>query len=453
MHILFVHQNYPAQFGHLARSLQDRFGWQCSFLTQREGVEDSVSRMLTYRPKGGATRRTSYLTRTFENSVGHAAGVYLACRRLTDLKPDLIVGHSGFGSTVFLRELFPCPIVNYFEYFYRPHGSDLDFRPEFPPKEADVLRSYCRNAMVLLDLENCDAGYSPTHWQKSLFPSGYQSKIEVLFDGVDTNFWRRRSPLPRELFGRTISPDVKIVTYVSRGLEALRGFDIFLRLAKRVYERYPNVLFVVVGTERSYYGGDKKYIQEESFKAHALKQDEYNLSKFLFTGRIAPAHLANLLSLSDAHVYLTAPFVPSWSLFNAMACGCPIVASDVPPVVEIVQDGVHGRLANFYDVPALAEHVLELLRNPATAREFGDAARRTVEERYALDVTLPRTAQFLERVANRHGTAAPLAAGLDDVPREPPHDDETNGNEPLAPKTIPTAESPRRSRTKHRPTP
>ena len=168
MHILFVHQNYPAQFGHIARYLVKHHGFQCTFVSLKPaGIGDGIRR-IQYSPQGGATARTHYCTRTFENATAHAHGVYQACRQHPTLRPDLVVGHSGFGSTLFLRELFGCPIINYFEYFYRPHNSDLDFRPEFSPAEMDILRSYCRNAMILLDLEN--SRWAMNHGEQVLVP-------------------------------------------------------------------------------------------------------------------------------------------------------------------------------------------------------------------------------------------------------------------------------------------
>src|SRR5262249_49098796 len=160
-----------------------------------------------------------------------------ACKARPDLRPDLIVGHSGFGSTVYLPELYPdVPIINYFEFYYHPHQSDMDFRPEFPPSELDFLRARSRNAMLLLDLATCRRGYSPTRFQKSRFPESYQSKIDVIFDGIETDVFRRREGVPRQIGDRTIPSGTRIVTYVSRGFEAMRGFDIFMRVAKQIYE-------------------------------------------------------------------------------------------------------------------------------------------------------------------------------------------------------------------------
>ena len=363
------------------------------------GASDGIA-LIPYELKGGATEKTHYCTRSFENAVAHCHGVYEACRRHAELRPDLVIGHSGFGSTLFLRELYDCPIVNYFEYFYRPHASDMDFRPEFPPQDLDTLRCYCRNAMILLDLENCRAGYCPTHWQKGLLPAAYADKVRVIFDGVDTDIWHRQTGLPREIGPHRVESDTKIVTYVARGLESMRGFDIFMKLAKRIYQQLPNILFVVVGADQVFYGGDLNRIPEKSFREHVLKQDDYNLSKFLFTGTLRPKQLARLLSLSDLHVYLTVPFVLSWSLFDALACGCTVVASGTVPVREVIVHERNGLLADFYDLDRLAELSLQVLGDPEGHRFLGQAGVALVREKYALERTLPETIEFCQGVVN-----------------------------------------------------
>lgn len=400
MHVLFVHQNFPAQFGHVARRLVRDHGWQCTVISRNPaGASDGVG-LIQYEPKGGATEKTHYCSRSFENAVAHSHGVYEACRQHRELQPDLIVGHSGFGSTLFLRELYGCPIINYFEYYYRPHASDMDFRPEFPAKDIDFLRSYCRNAMILLDLENCQAGYCATRWQKSLLPANYADKVRVIFDGVDTEVWRRHEGLTREIGPRRIDSDTKIITYVARGLESMRGFDLFMKVAKRIYRQMPDVLFVVVGADQVFYGGDLAYIREKSFREHVLKQDDYNLSKFLFTGTLRPEQLARLLSLSDLHVYLTVPFVLSWSLVDALACSCTVVASGTEPVREVVQHEKNGLLADFYDLDRLTELSLQVLRDREGHRHLGEAGAALVREKYALERTLPQTIEFYQAMTN-----------------------------------------------------
>src|SRR3954454_2821112 len=211
MHVLFVHQNFPAQFGPFAFRLARTPGYRCTFVSQRlEGTGRGV-RCLKYATKGGATEKSHYCSRTFENATWHAAGVHDALAAAPDIKPDLIVGHSGFGSTLFLRDLYPgTPIVNLFEYFYRTVGADLDFRPDFPSRPVDKLRARARNGMILLDLDNCDLGYCPTAWQRDRFPAEYQPKLRTLFDGIDTTVWKPAPAAPRRVGDRDIPAGTKI---------------------------------------------------------------------------------------------------------------------------------------------------------------------------------------------------------------------------------------------------
>ena len=367
--------------------------------------------LIQYRARSGATKHTHYTSRSFENGVWHAAGIYEALQPVqTALKPDLIVGHSGFGSTLYLRELWPdVPIIDYFEYFYRARHSDLDFRPDVPISDWDRLRAMTRNAMILLDLEYCTVGYSPTQFQHSTLPDAYKSKVRVLHDGIDTEFWRRREVPGRQLGTLRLAPETRLVTYVSRGLEKMRGFDVFMRMAKQVYEAYPDVRFVIVGADRVAYGGDLEHIAEESFKEHVLKQDRYDPERLLFAGNVPPDVLAQLLSISDLHVYLTVPFVLSWSLLDAMACECVVLGSDTDPVREVISDGENGLLCDFFDVERLTGLTLDVLRHPERYRELGVAARRTVEERYSMRRLMPEMAAFYEE-AITGGAAAPMAS-------------------------------------------
>ncbi len=408
MNILFVHQNFPAQFGHIARHLVRSRGWSCSFVSKTPaGVVDGI-RKIAYTTEGGARETTHYCSRTFENAVWHAHGVYRACRATPDLRPDLIVGHSGFGSTLFLHELYPgAPIVNYFEFYYHPHQSDMDFRPEFPPAEIDFLRARARNAMLLLDLENCRRGYSPTHYQRSLFPEVYRPRIDVIFDGIETDIFRKKEGLPRRIGGRTIPDSTRIVTYVSRGFESMRGFDVFMKVAKAIYRRHPDVLFVVVGSDRVCYGGDERHIRHSTFREHVLAQDDYDLDRFLFTGLLPVDRLVEVLSLSDLHLYFTVPFVLSWSLMDALSCGCTVLASDTAPVREMIDDGRNGLLRGFHDVEGFAEAALGVLSRPAEFRHLGVEAARRIREHYAIDVTLPRLAGLFEQAAGSSSTGDP----------------------------------------------
>jgi len=397
MQILFVHPNFPAQFGHIASRLAARGDAECVFLTQKAaGIRDGI-RCLRFSLKGGATRSTHYCARTFENAVWQAHAVHEACKAQPDLRPDLVVGHSGFGTTVFLRELYRCPIVNYFEYYYHPHNSDMDFRPDFPPRELDFLRSHTRNAMILLDLETCAAGYTPTRWQWSLLPDAWKPKVEVIHDGIDTDLWRRRA-VPRRLGTEVIPEDVRVVTYAARGLEAMRGFDIFVRVANRISAAMPKVLFVVVGSDRVHYGNDLRHIKAKTFREHVLQTEQADLRRFRFLGTIPSEQLVEVLCLSDLHIYLTVPFVLSWSLLNALACECTVLASATAPVQEVIRHEETGLLADFFDVEGLARQALRVLKDPGACRPLGATGRALVQERYSIDKTLPALWKLFSRV-------------------------------------------------------
>lgn len=397
MHVLFVHKNFPAQFGHIAGYLIKDHGFKCSFVCELPSANVDGIERIQYKIKGGATKSTHYCSRTFENTVWHSHAVYEAMQARPDIKPDLIVGHSGFGSTLWLADLYDCPIINYFEYYYRSQGSDLDFRPDFPVKPLDVLRSRTRNAMILCDLQTSNRGYCPTGYQKSLFPDEYQPKLEAIFDGIDTSIWKRNPNPPREIAGHQIPAGKKVVTYVSRGFESMRGFDIFMKVAKKICDARDDVVFLCVGSDRVCYGGDLNRIKEETYREHILSQDNYDLSRFIFTGRVNPEELVDVFSLGDMHIYLTVPFVLSWSLMNSLACGCTVLGSATAPVQEMIKHGENGFLADFFDVDGLTELALQVLDDPKKYRYMGEAGAEMIRESYALDKMLPKMLNLYER--------------------------------------------------------
>jgi glycosyltransferase involved in cell wall biosynthesis len=415
MHVLYVHQNFPAQFGHIARHLVDKLGWKCSFVSQTPGGVVGGIDKVEYKIGGGATKQNHFCSRTFENTIWHCDAVYRAMKARPDIKPDLLVGHSGFGSTLFLRELYPTtPIINFFEYYYIPHDkdSDMDFRKDlgWPTSELKYLRSRCRNAMILLDLQTCNAAYTPTEFQKSRFPAEYQNKLETIFDGVDRSIYHGyedtlRPPIDqrgvRRIGGVDVPPDKRVVTYVSRGFESMRGFDVFMKTSKRIYEQFPDVVFLVVGSDKVAYGGDEEFIApHKTFKEWALAQDQYDLSKFHFLGKIPSVELGKLLASSDLHIYVTVPFVLSWSMMDAMSCGAVVLGSDTAPIREMIQDGKNGLIADFFNPDALAAKAIEVLRDPAAARAMGRAAEQMIVEKYSLDAVLPRMLDLYQRAAS-----------------------------------------------------
>ncbi len=402
MHVLYVHKNFPAQFGHLAEYLIEHEGFQCTFVSQRPPRASGRIRQIQYKVCGGAHAKTHYCSRSLENFTWHSHAVYETMKAHREVKPDLVVGHSGFGSTLFLAELYDCPIINFCEWYYGP-GGETDFRSEFPADELNPLRGRMRNAALLADLECCTAGYSPTNWQRSRLPRPYHHKVETIFDGVDTDLWRRRVAPPgaaRRIGDREIPPGTPVVTYVSRGFESMRGFDIFMQIAKRICQQRADVVFVCVGTDECRYGADGEFTGGRSFRKYVLEQDEFDLDRFLFTGRVPTRELAGILSLSDLHVYLTVPFVLSWSVINALACGCTVLASDTEPVREVIHHGVNGLLAPFYDVEGFVALALQVLDDPQAYGSLGEAAVEMIHRRYSLRAIAPKMLDLYQRTVS-----------------------------------------------------
>ena len=416
MHVLYVHQNYPAQFGHIARELAGKPDWRCTFVSRTEasGVVNGIDRV-PYRTRGGATAQNHFCSRTFENAVWHCDGVYRAMKARPDVRPDVIVAHSAFGSSLFLRELYPdVPVVNFFEWFYRPHHSDMDFRRDlpWPIEEEKFLRSHCRNAMIFLDLNNCRLGYCPTAFQRAGFPELYQPRLRVIFDGVDRLLYHGHNealrPAPgsrgvRKMLGVNVPDSTRVVTYVSRGFESMRGFDVFMRAARIIASRFSDVVFFVVGSDKVEYGGDLAHTGGKSFKDWVLSRDEYDLSKFVFTGRLEPQQLARLLAATDLHIYLTVPFVLSWSMVDAMSCGAVVLGSATPPVMEMIRDGENGLLAAFFEPEDFADKAIRILSDPAAHRPLGRAAEQLIDQKYSLEAVLP---QMVKLYADAAATGA-----------------------------------------------
>ena len=399
MHILFIHRSFPAQFGPIANVLAETKGWRSTFLSRLPPQTIGALTNIQYQAPEDDRKHWDF---AFQFQLQESRAVVAELAKRPDLKPDLVVAHSGFGSSHLVPTVLRCPIINYFEYYTQPLANDMLFRREWRHEPWYYHWRRTANAMTLLDLQTCDAGYSPTHWQRATFPKEYLNKIDVLFDGIDTaHFNPRPAEVPREICGHPIPEGTRIVTYVARGFELIRGFDIFMKVAKRIYKERPNTLFLIAGKDRVCYGTDTQLIGGPSLKEWVLKRDDYDLSKFLFLDWVPPEQIARLFHLSDLHLFLTTPFVLSWSLLNAMACGTTVLASNVAPVREMIRDGENGLLMDFYDVDGIAKRAIQVLDDPAAYHFLGKTASAEIESRYSLTAMRPKFVQFFERVANR----------------------------------------------------
>ncbi|MBF0372931.1 MAG: glycosyltransferase family 4 protein, partial [Alphaproteobacteria bacterium] len=368
MRILFVHQSFPAQYKHLVRHFADQPGNEVVVMRQKTGRVVEGVRTIIYEPAAeGATSGDRYV-KLVEPALRNANAVLEEAWKLqrSGFRPDIMIGHNAWGETLFLKEVWPdTPLLSYFEFFYRPYGADLGFDPEFPPGRDSRAHSRIMNTTNLLGLQAADWGQSPTRWQRQQFPETFHSRISVIHDGIDTNTvvpWpTRRLSLPN---GRELTRQDEIVTYVSRSLEPYRGFHTFMRALPEILRRRPRAQVLVVGAEGVSYGPSLS--DGRSFKAALLAEQKsgIDLSRVHFLGHVTYEQFLAILQISSVHIYLSYPFVLSWSMLEAMSAGCLVVGSATPPVQEVIQHGVNGLLADFFSPAEIAARVEEVFSHP-----------------------------------------------------------------------------------------
>lgn len=386
MHCLFIHPNFPAQFGHVAAHLTVKHGWQCTCLTSIDTTQLQLPfQHVNYKLAPGPQPTTFFNPDKYEVLVDHLHAVYKGLRTAPQIRPDLVVGHMSYGTMLLLRNLYPeAAFVGYFEILPDDFWTDgMNLRKDYPAPEPIRLFNALYHSLSYLHLHACDGGYTPTRFQLSTCPKELRHKLRVIHDGINCElFSGERTSRPHQFHDALLRPETRVVTYVSRGLESSRGFDVFMKAARIVCKEVPDAVFMVAGSDRINYGHEGAHIGKRTFKEWVLAQDEYDLSRFHFLDHIPLDQLATLYGLSDLHVYLTTPYVLSWSLMQAMASGCTIIGSDTAPVREVIVDGKNGLLTDFYDHEALARKMVRVLREPEQYRPLGAAARATILENY-----------------------------------------------------------------------
>lgn len=405
MNLLFLHNNFPAQFRHLAAALAGKPGNRVAFLTQhREKGEIPGVFKLSYQPAAMRQDSTAGLhpyLRPFQEAVLTGQGAYRALKALkeTGFTPDVVIAHAGWGPALYLREVFPeARWIGYFEWYYRAHGGDSDFLDPTGMNADLALGIETRNAALLFDLAQCDLGLCPTRFQREQFPAVFQSKLTVLHDGIDTGYFHPEPGARFVLDGLDLSGADEIVTYATRGMEPYRGFPQFMRAAARLLARRPGLHVVVAGADRVVYGPAPA--DGVGYKERLLRElSGIDLSRLHFTGLLPYGPYRRLLQASSVHVYLSVPFVLSWSLLEALSCGCLVVASDTAPVREAIRSGENGHLVDFFSDEALAEKIEFALDHKAEQAPLRAAARAGIVEQYDLKKLLARQISLIEGLA------------------------------------------------------
>ena len=411
MKILFIHQNFPGQFKFLAPALVQQ-GHNVQAMTMQKLATDASGSatvqgvtLIPYKPSMGSTANIHPWVVDFESKIIRAEGCFRAALKLKaqGFTPDVIIAHSGWGESLFLKEVWPdAKLGIYCEFFYRPQGADVDFDAEFRGSdEGDVCKLRLKNLNNLLHFEVADAGISPTHWQASSFPESFRSRIAVVHDGIDTDVVVPNRKASLTLNGNIVlTPQDEVITFVNRNLEPYRGYHIFMRALPEILKHRPRARVLIVGGDEVSYGAQppKGATWKSIFANEARPQiSDADWSRVHFLGTIPYNQFITMLQLSTLHVYLTYPFVLSWSLLEAMGVGCAIVASDTQPLHEAIQHDQTGRLVNFFDVSKLTNEVCALLDDPKSRARLGKNAREFAQANYDLKtVCLPRQLQWVQ---------------------------------------------------------
>lgn len=408
MKVLFVHQNFPGQFLHLAPALAAR-GHDCRALTDANGRASPIP-VIRYRHAAprvdpAATR----LGRSYAQMSDRGVTVARAARLLRDREgyvPDVIVGHSGWGETLFLKQVWPgARLIVYSEFYYAGQGRDVGFDAEFddpsPAARFDAgLIAQARAAHLGQALLHADQGLAPTRWQADALPPALRDRVAVIFDGVDTDVVR---PDPSAALtlpdGTVIRAGDEVLSFVNRNLEPYRGFHILMRALPEVLAARPQARAVIVGGDAVSYGRAPPGGGSWRDRMLAELGDRLDLTRVHFTGRLPYADFLRLMQVTRVHAYLTYPFVLSWSAVEALAAGALVVASRTPPVEEVIRHGENGLLVDFFDLPGWVAALTDALAHPDRHAPLRQAARAgAVRDHDLRTVCLPRLVALVEGV-------------------------------------------------------
>jgi len=408
--VLFIHQNFPGQFKFLAPELVDKGYKVYALIPPTAGVKTwrGVT-LLNYEIERGNSPGIHEWLIDFESKTIRAEALYRAALKYRDdgFAPDVIVAHPGWGESLLVKEVWPdAKLGIYCEFYYQAEGLDVGFDPEFTKDDpAEAGRLAWKNINNLLHIQNADAAICPTVWQASTYPTSFREKMSICHEGIDTASITPNTEVSVVLGdGTRLSAGDPVVTFVSRSLEPYRGFHTFMRSLPELLSNCPTTTVIIIGDESKGYGElptsghSWKMLLAQEINA-AMTPEQWDRIHFL--GRIPHDQFLAVLQVASVHVYLTYPFVLSWSLLEAMSVGCAVVGSRTGPVMEVITDEKNGRLVDFFDPSQLSQQICHLLNSPSERSRLGAAARSFVRDNYDLrSKCLPRQIEWIERLAN-----------------------------------------------------
>jgi glycosyltransferase involved in cell wall biosynthesis len=412
VNFLFVHQNFPGQYVHIVRSLladnEIRPGThEIVFMTEPNQNQMAGVRKVTYAKPPEISPSLAWDTREFEMASRRGQAAYRGALQIKALgfQPDVILGHHGWGELLNLVDAFPgVPVIGYFEFYYRLLGTDVNFDPEFPMDQAMFGGVRGKNSTNLLALNLEQYGQTPTKWQHSTYPEWAKKQIRIVEEGVDLEKCKPNPALRRKTVtvGKlTVTPKQKLITYVARNLEPYRGFHTVMRALPQILREHPDAVVSLVGGDEVSYGVMPR--QGGNWRNLLMKEvgDGIDLSRVHFMGKVPYDDHLTLLQRSDAHVYLSYPFVASWSLREALACGCVVVGADTPTVMEFVQHEVTGFITPTLDHNTLAATVRRALSEPKLTAKIRENAREFAEKKLGMPDYIARYRAYIEEITGK----------------------------------------------------
>ena len=409
MKILFIHQGFPGQYIHIVNELakNKKNTLVALSINSPDRPLPASLQLVRYSINRGNGRDTHPFATETESKVIRAEACAQAAHKLKQqgFTPDLICAHPGWGESLFMHDIWPqAPILSYQEFYYVAENSDSDFDPEFQSEAPWQAKAKIRmkTAYLQLALEASSWNVTPTAFQRSSFPGHWQRTISTIHDGIRTDL-ACPNPKPKPLDlpnGSVVYKGDPLITFVNRTLEPYRGCHTFIRAIPRIQELCPEAKILIVGNTKGVSYG--RVCPDGEWKDQFLAEIEgsYDPNKVIFYGSLDYNSFLKVLQLSQAHVYLTYPFVLSWSLLEAMSIGCAVIASDTAPVREAIEHGHNGLLVDFFSPSAVADSIAAVLNDRSFAAELGKHARSTVINRYGLENCLPRHLALMQLVAS-----------------------------------------------------